>query len=298
MKVVYVAKHFSGGADDEGAIAHAFTVLGHEVTLVHEEEVDSPGKVPDGDLALFHHWMHPEYLENFPGVNAFWNFDLVEFPSDLTLHDRWEYRRERVRRAMEVSDVGFMTDGDWVSKDVTGKLHFLPQGADERVVGRGNFSQDQNFELLFTGMTSGAGAGRESWMREVSQWYGPRLVHARKGVYREQLRDWTAHAKIVLCPDAPVTDRYWSNRVWNAAGFGAFVLHPYCEGLNEYYTPDAIPAYVSREGLRQLIEYYLDPAQAEYRRNTSERALLETREKNLYRHRVQELLGKVAGRIK
>ena len=61
------------------------------------------------------------------------------------------------------------------------------------------------------------------------------LFHHVERTYREKLRERIGTHSMMVAPDAPVTDRYWSNRVFMAMGFGAFMLHPYCAKLAEMY---------------------------------------------------------------
>lgn len=294
MKIVYVARHDYGQNDDEGAIAHAFRVLGHDVLPVNERDV--PRGLPAGDVALFHHWSDCHLLGGFGGIKAFWHFDLVDWPDDPSLVARCAHRRERVRRATDVSDFGFLTDGDWVAADRTGKLHWLPQGADERIVSRADPSSAGSTDLLFTGLSRGGGAGREAFVAEMAVRYGAGFRHVPGGVYRERLRASVADSRIVVCPDTPVSDRYWSNRVWNACGFGGFVLHPRATELEACYADGReVVYYGDREELHDLIARWTDDARAAERRAIGDAALERTRRQHLYRHRVEELIRVVTG---
>lgn len=305
MRIVHYANFRAGGNDDEGAILHALRELGHDVEPV--QEGGNPltrrfGNSPD--LLLFHKGAGIDVPMFFWGTcpRAFWYWDLVEFPQDHTLARRDAGRRAWMNSIIAHVEFGFCSDGDWVAKDKTGKLRWLPQGADGRIVGRGDATagralvhRNADADLLLTASHIRAGTGRISFIRQMLERYGDWLIQLDEGVHRERLRDLTAACRITVCPDAPVTGRYWSNRVWNAAGFGAFVLHPFCDGLQDFYTGRAITYYRNREHLHGLIADYLDEAADETRRIVSENAMTETKAKNLYRHRVEQLIRTVKG---
>lgn len=312
MRIIYVAKHDqSTGNDDEGAIHHALTELGHDVQRVREVKGRGILKM-GGDLLLFHHWHDLPMVKAMGGKmpRAFWYFDLVESPGnppELALRDAT--RVAWMREAMDVTEIGFCTDGDWAAKHPE-KLVWLPQGADGRIVGRGDASRAGicgdcgaprgEVDILFTGGVKGCGRQRESFVEEMRARWGHRFRHVTKGLYRESLRDAIAGAKIVVCPDYPVTDRYWSNRVWIALGFGAFLLHPDSAGVHDMLStpgeqPSAAIPYRGREELHDLIRDYLELPRS--RKLVAESGLELVRSKHLYRHRCEELIRTVKERL-
>lgn len=307
MKIVYVANFGAGGNSDEHAIQHALEQLGHTVWPVREEQgalaVDLLPRGPE--LLLFHKWFDEPTLKAYEGVcpRAFWWFDLVDWPSDPSLYRRSFQRKMWHRAALPSVEFGFLSDGDWVAQDASGKLHFLPQGADERVVGRGKAIPPNagypgwSGDILFTGAVKQCGAGRRSFLDEMQARWGDRVLHVERGVYREGLARLIATARVVVCPDAPVTDRYWSNRVWNACGFAGFVLHPWAEKLEGMYLdPSHLRFYSGRPHLHELIQHYLSKHREEERLAVSEAALERTRQYHLYRHRAEKLIATVGGK--
>ncbi len=301
MRVAYIAKHGSGGTDDEGAIEYALKMLGCDVVRVNERSMypkspwDPERDVGKVDLVLFHHWHDCQMLAKmWSGIKKVcWCFDLIDWPQDLTLEPRSVRRREWMGRVTSVVDHCFMSDGDWVAKDTTGKLHWLPQGADERIVGRDE-SALKTHDILFTGIGLGGGAQRESFVLEMIGKYGGRLNVINKGVYREELRQQIGQSRIVVAPDSPVTERYWSNRAYNTLGFGGFLLHPYCEKLAEQYEDGReIVYYDDRQHMHKLVDWYLQDDAA--RTRIGQQALERTRAQHTYRRRCEILLATVQG---
>lgn len=288
MRILYVAKHNSGGGDDEGAIAFALERLGHEVVLCHEDRAKAAGYVYKGrgfDFCLFHKWYDTYSLTTIDFPKVFWYFDLVDWPHDLTLSSRCEARKRWMAEVTPLVDLGFCTDGDWVTRDTTGKLRVLRQGADERVVGFGR-EQERAHDVLFVGGVKGCGVGRESFVRDLRKRYGGRFNWVERGVYREDLRDLVARSKVVVCPDSPVTDRYWSNRIYVMAGFGACLFHPRVEEL----VGQNLTLYDNREHLFALLEGHLETDNLQWLEPQRVKVLEMVKEKHLYRHRCEELV--------
>jgi glycosyl transferase family 1 len=292
MDVIYLARHGQSNADDEGSIAYALDQLGHSVECVQENSVSTRWNRLHGDLLLFHHCRNLTALERIKVPKVVWCFDLISFP-DVTLQRRCHQRISWIQQVTRLADIGFMTDGDWVVRDTSGKLVWLPQGTDGRVVGIGD-TQQRTIPLLFTGGEQG-GERRQSCINEIRERYGTRFVQAN-GVYRRNLANLIASTEIVIAPDGPITDTYCSNRVFVTSGFGGFLLHPYCKRLEEYYTDGKeIVFYRSRGELFTKIDYYL--ANPEMMNPIREGALARTIKEHLYYHRVKRLMEIVQERL-
>jgi len=306
MRILYIAKHGSGGNDDEGSIAFALGKLGHEVVKVQE----FGDRLPLEDLkrmdqefsfCLFHKWSNFDFIKRLKCPKAFWYFDLVDWPQDPTLSSRCEARKRWMAEVTPLVDLGFCTDGDWVERDQSGKLLVLRQGADERVVGFGEpWKGYTPIDVLFIGGIKGCGVQRESFVRELQARYGHRFTHFSSGVYGRALANAVATSKVVVCPDSPVTDRYWSNRVYVMGGFGACLLHPYCSYLSSNYS-SCLPGvyfYRDREDMYRQLDLLLSEEGINDRKPASEIVLEQVKQNHLYRHRCEELVRVVKERLK
>lgn len=307
MRILYIANHDCGGNDDEGAIGRALRELGHVVDDVHENHhwpIEQRMR-RDYDLLLFHKWAEVDLLRKFSCPKVFWYFDLVD-STDPTLARRDEARRAWMKRMIPEVTLGFCTDGDWVAQwnsgrtrtvhrvgdqvksgDGLAKLVWLTQGADGAIVGRGT-RKNNPMPILFTGIGKGGGRGREEWLSKTRETWREDFTHVRSGLHREALRDAVAGCTFYACPDSPVTNLYWSNRVYNAAGFGAVILHPRTTGLYNHYTADEIFYYSSSYEFDAIIREYAGNNRVLKER--SERALERTKKDHLYLNRVRDLL--------
>lgn len=307
MKILFIARHGSGDNDPEGAVAHALTELGHDVTCVHEGRV--PYAAGGGcDFALFFKWADLTTMRSLNCPRVFWYFDLVE-GDDPALRVRYDRRRTWMEQVTPLCLVGFCTDGDWVAKNPE-KLVHLPQGADGRVAGPGNRTLNKHgpADVLFFGGAlwgngSYCGPKRAEWGRWAFNTFRERLrivgdCDPSQRVVRRDLANLIADSKIVLCPDTPASDRYWSNRVFLSCGFQGFVVHPECALLRQYYDfGEELVTYRSRDELKDVVEHYLDPARDGERLRIARAGYERTAEEHLYKHRCAELVAEVKRRL-
>lgn len=309
MKILHVARHGSGGNDDEGAIAHALTVLGHEVIKVYEGHLPAVAIHTHGaDFLLFHKWYDPKTLKilrDYGLPTVFWYFDRVFEPNDPSVRGRNLLRQRWMEHTLPYATLGFCTDGDWVSsrasqssivQEHASKLRWLTQGADERIIGKGEPRDDMKAQLLFFGTWKGNGQKRDKFLDLIRREYGDRFLHIRSGAHGRYLADVIASVPIVIAPDGPCSDRYWSNRVYLVAGFGGFLFHPACRNLTSHYAPESeVVYYQNREQLHREIQYFLQDA-TRVRRLRSEiglAAFKRTQKEHLYRHRCERLIEEV-----
>lgn len=311
MKIIYVGRfsHANVTADDEGAIAHVLEQLGHEVVRIEEEQKGYGAWRERGDFLLCNHWRDLDSLRKVKIPKVYWCFDLIDSKAcnggvqDTTLTIRDKSRIQWSRDMIHYCDLGFHTDGDWVDRCkkelmVGDNAHWLMQGADERIVGRGQFNPSLATDILITASRRG-GVRRETFLHEMEKRWGSRIKVVEKGIYRERLRDLIASSKIVVAPDFPCSQRYWSNRVYNVLGFGGFLLHPQCSGLiPSQFNLAEVMTYFSRSDLNDAIELYLGDEFKDRREGQGNLSIKAISTKHLYRHRVEEMVRVVRDRLK
>lgn len=295
MRIVHIGNHDQRNSnDDEGAITHALIALGHDVQRLNEKKGRMAGRL-EPDLVLFHHWRDIAALSSLSCPKVFWYFDLVDWP-DASIKGRCRERILWMRDVMPHVQIGFCTDGDWVNRDTSSKLVFLPQGADERLAGVSTSSRSTPCDILFTGNNLRCGVERASFVEEMSSTYGERFRHVVGGLHQRDLADAISSAKMVVAPDAPVTDRYCSNRVYLTLGFGGFLLHSACAYLADHYRDgEEIAFYRSRQHLHELIRYF--DSEPEARERIAAAGLRRTLAEHTYRHRCEAMMRIVQERL-
>lgn len=280
MKILYLAKHGSGGNDDEGAISHALTLLGHEVLCMTEDRGWHAHK-ERFDFLLCHHLREIAMLNEVKRPKIFWCFDRIDSGPDPMLGGR---NLQRIGWATEMSarcDLGFFTDGDWVQERGASNTHWLPQGFDERLSQYVDLDAPKNCDVLFTGISRNAGEKRRSFVELMERTYGNRFDHIPRGVHGKKLAQAINGAKVIVAPDFPIGPCYCSNRLYLTAGLGGYLLHPQCE---QAY----VPTYLNQVDLLTAINVALkSPA---ITREVAEKCRAETMAKHLYRHRCEKLV--------
>lgn len=276
MKILYLITNTTG---DEIAITRALQSLGCFVTRVYDNHLDNlniNNLSALYDLLLFN---HSKQLEKISGINipkVFWCFDLM-----TENVGRWSWVQEAIR----VSDLGFFTDGECVDK-FPDKAVWLPQGAQEVKTGEQKYSYD----VTFAGIVH---SDRTSLIHGIA---GKFNLHIIDKVYGDDFADLVASSKIMIAPDTPIKERYWSNRVYMVLGYGGFLLHPYIEELSvQYIDGQEIVFYHSRKDLHNKIRQYLDN-QLE-RARISNNGLARTKKEHTYKHRCKVLLQNIKERL-
>lgn len=288
MKILYVANHNQANSnDDEGAITHAFQILGHQVERVREVNGRNACRIQEGcDFLLFHKWSDWDTLQAITIPRVFWYFDLVTQP-EVAFRGRNQTRQAWMHQALKLVHTGFCTDGEWVSL-YPDKLRWLPQGCDERIAGQ-QFPTLEVDGILFTGTKRG-GQVRSGFVDEMQARYGARFRHVESQLHGKDLAQLIQSYKIVVAPDGPIMEHYWSNRIYLTLGFGGFLLHPWNTFLAERHYTDGgdICFYRNRPHLHALIEFYRTNEAA---RNRIARSGMETTLKcHTYRRRCEQLI--------
>jgi spore maturation protein CgeB len=127
--------------------------------------------------------------------------------------------------------------------------------------------------------------------------YGNRFRHVPNSLHQRELAEEISKCRIVVAPDSPVTDRYWSNRVYLMLGFGAFLLHPYCTDLaKEYVEGKELVFYRDRSDLHDKVAYFL--AHPEERLAIAQAGYERTLRDHTYTKRCERLIELVQAGIK
>lgn len=280
LKIVYCG-NFEPPFSTENDIRHALEALGHEVVPAQEnrsrarEMLDLCASV-GADLFLWTRtwgirggadWLLDELARrNVP--TASWHLDLY----------RWLARaagvaagRDLFFRAKHV----FTADGgsdDWF-RACGVNHHWIRAGVSSRhVIAGGSARPGLACDVLFVG--SGPEVYHREWPHRgellafLRSAYGDRFrklgAPETDGVRGRDLADAMASAKVVvgdsLCPDFRHL-RYWSDRVYETLGRGAFLLHPYVPGMEAEFLHRTHLVYWrfgDFDGLRREIDRYLE----------------------------------------
>lgn len=257
--LLYVANHHNRGVDDtEGHISRAFEELGWQVIKASESDTE----FPDADVMFYHKFMPPK---EYSGKKVCWYFDKVDFNG----------RKEEVDESFKRSDLFFATDGDY-SKAIN-----LHQGVGYDCRG-GQVVEAP--EIAFTGSIYGE---RGEWHKKLKDIYGDRY-EAFNDKHGRDLNDLCVSTKVMVSPQYPQTDKFWSNRVYNTLGRGGFLIHPYCKDiLKEFKDGKNIVLYKDFDDMVKKIDYYLENDEEREKIRIAGRDLV--RSKYTYKDRVKTI---------
>lgn len=253
MRFAFRGNH-SVSFSTESEVVKALWGLGHEVDRIQEADVDWPETVARARAADVFLWVstqgNADRWDRRDATNA------VRMLNDtmptLAVHlDRfWGLSRERRihtepwfrLRLVATADGGH--DDRWAAIGVNHR--WFPPAVSVFECGWGERRPEYTSEIAFVG--SWAGYGHTEWhhrhqlVKWLRQHYGKRLKlwpePDRPAIRGEALRDLYASVDIAVGDSCMVGDRgrYWSDRIPETLGRGAFLLHPDTPGLAEHFT--------------------------------------------------------------
>lgn len=235
MKIVYNAKPNPQSDDTEGHIRHSLVKIGH--TVVEDG---------DGDIYLFHKQYNPP--KGFKGKSVCWYFDKI-----------WRDRDVWMKKILNIASLVAMTDETWAKQSGYSNIAIIRQGIGDCSI---SIKEPGRFKakIAFTGSVYGE---RIPWVAALKQRYGEHF-QVYNDVFNEDLYALCMAVPIIIAPEYPSDDNYWSNRIYLVLGSGGFLIHPRLKGLStEYVEGVHHAAYNGMDELFTKIDYYL--------RNTEER---------------------------
>lgn len=125
--------------------------------------------------------------------------------------------------------------------------------------------------------------------------YGTRFEHFGQSgdIRHDNLNNLLATLKVVV-GDSVASPKYWSNRLYEFLGRGAFMIWPMVEGVDDEYVPykHFIPyQYGHLTGLKEIIDFYIDEKRDSQRMKIRMAAIEHTKKHHTYKHRVEKLLS-------
>lgn len=289
--------------------------LGHEVLLLQENREPTDRVLEESLQADALVWVHSHGFHN-PGTMSMDRvLKLLKLAGKPTIAvhldlymglQRWnDYEDSAYMRVQHFFTVDKLM-ADWFNKNTDTKGHFLPAGVLEDECYISDQPSPHANDVIFVG--SRRYHHEWTWRPQLIDWlkstYGPRFTHVggdgQTGTVRgDDLNRLYANSKVAvgdtLCLnfDYPY---YASDRLFEAAGRGAFQLFPYITGIDEWFTDGEHLRFFKFgdfDGLKALIDYYLDDVNA-VERDRIRRAGHELVKNNYtYRHRWQTILETV-----
>lgn len=295
MKIVYIAKFQR--IEDEEIIAEALEANGVDVVRIDEgkyktDEYIEMIKTFEPDYVMFAKLRtieHPRVLlaklKELGIKTISWTFDLlIGHPPREAVLDTMEFLK---------ADYVFMTDGgreaQYKSKGINKKL--VRQGIPEKFCYK--LDRPKKYDIVFLGSSNPTFPYRQQTMEFLQKTYGDRFhwLGRNTSEYRgDKLNELVAETKIFI-GDSMWGASYWSNRVYELVGRGAFLITPRVPDLEkefEYYKEIVPYDYKDYEGLKEKIDYFLQHDKK--REQIAEAGFKRVKKEYLYKHRVKQLL--------
>lgn len=314
MKVVYIG-NFRPQFSTENEVAHALRVLGHDVIEVQEDECPwlDLGLMAKLNDAAFILWTHTHDYAS--GDTEALCFEMIAdaqqngIPTVSYHLDKWwglERQWQAISEPFFRTDLVVTADGghadEWAAHDINHV--WLPPAVSERWCHRGEAQSRYRKDVVFVGNWQAYGhADVWPWRHELVTWlqrnYGSRFrSYPRNGVTirGDELCDVYASAKVVVGDSclANGATRYWSDRVPETLGRGGFLIHPYVDGLDEWYGGELPWTFNVGDfaSLRSVIDEALLLPEG-VRLNYTEMAMQHAREHHTYTVRMRQVIEMV-----
>ena len=289
MKILYIAKHGQPNNDDENSIWLSLFKLGCEIDRFQLNSLTKDKPILDQirtkyDFVLFHKLPSADYIDyvcsRWKGVC--WYFDAIG--KGFTSNDDY------INMVKDRCFMGFFTDGDFVNSQGEDKIKLLRQGLDIDLSVYNSVYRSEPMlkpiDFMFIGTVGHGGySDREKYLSQLSKDYNWR-PHTQYNIFKKQLSDVCQQTKVMLAMP-PVTDHYWSNRVYLLGGRSGFVLHPYSSELQKQFG-NSLAFYKDYQELKDKIDFYTENDERRERMAAEAHSIIVN--EHTYLNRCKELL--------
>ncbi len=298
LKILYIGE-FSERWTSESYIAKSFEALGHSVKRIQETTVSDDNIIneskKDYDFLLYAKLRingdQGCVLKNVSIPKVCWFFDIYpETPREGRLKQPW----------IKLADHFFTTDNGhqdfYRSKGINHKC--IRQGIFHEEAKDGEYKSKSKTKIFFSGSYNHWFSPRQKFIDFLQRTYQKDFRMTRKTVRQTALNNAIASAEIVVGHNIRFP-QYWSNRIYEMLGRGAFFITPAVDGLEEEFEDGKhIVCYEDMNwlDLKSKIDYYLDLSNIGERERIKRAGVEHCRNNFTYKHRINELLNHIYGK--
>jgi len=286
LKIIYLGNFNNPNSNFvEEDIKNAFEQLGHEVIAIPEKDIATLPK-HKGDILLFHKAGVGKYisldqwismLNHITYKKVMWYFD----PINLI-----QGREQFIETMADYIEHGFLVDDTWRRRHKFKNFYSLKEGIG--TIYQGKIRKEFEYDVAFVGNAYGY---REDFIKFLSNEYGNKF-RAFNNVFRQDLADLSVSAKVMVAPDYPSNEFYWSSRFYLTLGLGGFLVHPDLYGLKEEFEEGRhFAGYKGPKELTATISYYLQNEKA--RKAIQAEGHKKCLEMATFKHRIEEMLNTI-----
>jgi len=181
----------------------------------------------------------------------------------------------------------FLADGTWVRRFENEKIHVLHPAAKENMP-KGTFKKELQCDIAMIGTLYGDRMKQFEFLKSKFG-DGFKLFDDKFG---KDFADVCKSAKVVLAPQYPFDDFYWSDRIYNVAAAGGVCIHPRAYGITEEGFKDGehYIDYYTEQDLFVTLSMILEKESDKVRKGISQQAKAFVKA-HTYGHRVEEILN-------
>lgn len=316
MRIAYVGNVKNLASDGkpfntERHIQLSLEKLGHEVSLIQEDEINQPlvDLVDGHDLFLWTRtWEGKVTKEDLRNIERL-GIPTVSFHLDVYSNIKRDGGMG-IKSAFWDTQHVFSPEGSPQSarifKEHGINHHYLPAGVFEGECYIADPVPQYRHDIVFVG--GGEDYSHPEWayrgqlVRWLRQTYGDKFAkygYPQRTVRGKELNQLYSSAKIVigdsLCKDF-MDSYYFSDRIFETTGRGGFTIAPYIAGITDYFVDRKEAVFYSFGNwvqLKNLIDYYLSEEGSTEREQIRKAGHERTKRDHTYTNRVQEMLRKV-----
>lgn len=295
--------NFGPSHSTETHVSKSLESLGHRVTCIQELKI--------GRLDLNQAMGHDLFLwtRTWPGFVRLSDIEALRAAGMPTVSYHLDLYFGIPERESSVAtdpffrtDYVFSTDGDPESAEKFRQLdinhHWLTAAVFKPEAVKGTYRPELAYDVAFVGSYTyhhGWPYRHQllDWLRDT---YGERFkMFAAYGpkIRYPLLNDVCASVKVMVgdayCPNFSHKN-YWSDRLYEATGRGAFLIYPFIAGIDSQFEPQKEVVYYTYgdfKQLKELIDFYVK--YDDIRRIIQERSQKRARREHTYGHRIKEM---------
>jgi len=297
MKILYLGNFNNKNSDKtEEHIKYAFERLGHEVIPFHENSLkkfEDLKKLTSikADMFLYH---KAGFGKNINRDDLLWIiFHMMPKKVMWYLDKIYGEREGIVSELIDYTDHVFVTDDTWRRRHKYNNVHCLRQGIGNEDMSLGKKRKEYECDIAFTGSIYGE---RENWAMGLKKIYGDKIKFFHN-VFNRDLNDLCASAKIIIAPEYPLDEFYWSSRFYLTLGSGGFLVHPDLYGLKDEFQEGK--HFVGYKGFKEMIitiNYFLE--NEEQRKAIQKEGRKQCLKVATYKDRIEQMLNTIYGSTK
>jgi hypothetical protein len=234
-KIIYLGHKDRKYKEIEDGVIDSLKLMGYKVILFDDQEY-KPEEVIEAckgaKMFLFHKggFLTKSETEMYASIDKLiYTLSKIDCKKVLWFVDKvWMEREIFIDRIINYVDYSFFTDETFLRRHKIFNAYSLKQGCQiKRFKGKKNPAFE--CDVAFIGSIYGE---RQMFVKALGSLLGDKF-RTYNEIRDQDFADLCKSAKIIISPNYPMDDFYWSNRIYEVLGNGGFMFHPNFAGLKD-----------------------------------------------------------------